>query len=208
MSMLRFSAEASLYKARGHYRTGRQALYLPRRTNSLRLAFDESEVPIDVPGETIPVHGCPPGWKEVLPGVCVRQEWEGGGGPSPGTPDEPSGEGPHGPGGEPPRPEPASNVGKAWATQCSEEEDAVSCCYDKITSCRNQFPRQGKLCNSYGEVCLSKVRDPGKAWAEQCKQHEVPLQCCNDKGKSCAQQFPRKKKLCDHYASRCLIMVG
>ena len=44
MSMIRFSAEASLYKARGHTGPADKALYLPRRTNSMRLALDEGEV--------------------------------------------------------------------------------------------------------------------------------------------------------------------
>ena len=65
MSMIRFSAEASLYKASGHYRTGRQALYLPRRTNSMRLALDE--------GEVIVIKDCPPGWKKLGEGVCVPE---------------------------------------------------------------------------------------------------------------------------------------
>ena len=220
MEMLKFSAEASLYVSSGRYRTGGHALSLFRQMNSLRLALEQSEVPPITwpgPGETIPVQSiCPPGW-DRKGGICwppplTEPSSGGGGGPgTPGVPGQPNGEGPHGPGGEtpepePPRPEPMSEVGEAWATQCSEERNPVHCCYEKKDSCQDQFPRRKELCRSYGEVCLSNVRDPGKAWADQCKQEENRMQCCENKGKSCAEQFPKQKDLCDHYSNRCQII--
>ena len=82
MSMPRFSAEASLYRASGHYQTGGQALSLPRRTNSLRLALETRGE------EIVIVKDCPPGWERLGEGTCVRA-LPGGGGPA----------GPPGPGG-------------------------------------------------------------------------------------------------------------
>ena len=80
MATLKFSAEASLYVSSGRYRTGGHALSLFRRTNSLRLALDESEVPIDVPGETIPIQDCRPGWIKLADGSCIRDPSLPGGG--------------------------------------------------------------------------------------------------------------------------------
>jgi hypothetical protein len=109
MRTLRFSAEASLYVSSGRYRTGEHALSLFREMNSLRPALERGEVPpITVPGETIPVHSCPPGWTDIG-GTCwppVQTEPSSGGGSGmPGFPGEP-GEGPHGPGGGPKPPKP------------------------------------------------------------------------------------------------------
>jgi hypothetical protein len=122
MTMLRFSAEAALYKASGHYRTGRQALYLPRRTNSMRLALDE--------GEVIVVRDCRPGWIKLGEGVCIPDpSLPGGGGLPPGTPADPGAEPtppPGGwPGGEPQqtdKPTRDEKIGKAWRTQCEKEQ--------------------------------------------------------------------------------------
>jgi hypothetical protein len=97
----------------------------------------------------------------------------------------------------------ADKVGKAWARQCRNKENPVNCCFDKQLSCVNQFPSEYELCHSYGEACLSNVRDVGKAWATQCPSKENPIQCCYDKGQSCAEQFPKKKSLCNEYAQRC-----
>jgi hypothetical protein len=97
-----FTAQASLYRSSGHYRTGRHARNLPRRTNSLRLALDE--------GEVIVVRDCRPGFIKLGEGVCVRDpSLPGGGGAPPGPPDEPGAEPPPPPGGgpgEPPEPVP------------------------------------------------------------------------------------------------------
>jgi hypothetical protein len=101
-----FTAEVSLYRSSGryrtgrpattlptrmNYRTGRHARNLPRRTNSLRLALDE--------GEVIVVRDCRPGWVKLSEGVCVRDPSLPGGGAPPGTPDEPGAEPPPPPGG-------------------------------------------------------------------------------------------------------------
>ena len=143
MSMIRFSAEASLYKASGHYRTGRQALYLPRRTNSMRLALDE--------GEVIVIKDCPPGWEKLGEGVCVPKHSLPGGGVPPGTPEEPSGEGPHGPGGGWPgdvpgeehgTPSRAEKTGKAWRVQCEKEQKdpikVLDCCVKRTDKCMKE----------------------------------------------------------------------
>jgi hypothetical protein len=141
MSMLRFSAEASLYKESGHYRTGRQALDLPRRTNSMRLALDE--------GEVIVVRDCRPGWIKLGEGVCIPDpSLPGGGGLPPGTPDEPSGEGPHGPGGGPSgdpadkgdKPTREEKIGKAWRRRCAIDNyekptEILECCDKKYLAC-------------------------------------------------------------------------
>jgi len=217
MSMLRFSAEASLYISSGHYRTGEHALSLFRETNRLRPAMERGEVPIEVPGETIPVKSCPSGWDRIG-GICwppPQTEPPSGGGSGPGTPGvpgQPNGEGPHGPGGEtpepePPRPEPMSQVGRAWARQCEAERDPVHCCYQKKDSCVSQFPEATNTCNEYGEACISRVRDVGKAWAAQCKGKENPLQCCRSKRDSCIEQFPKHQDLCDKYSNRCQLDV-
>jgi hypothetical protein len=212
MRTLRFSAEASLYISSGHYRTGEHALSLFRETNRLRPAMERGEVPpITVPGETIPVHSCPPGWQD-LGGICwpppQTEPPSGGGGPgTPGFPGEPSGNGPPGPGGETPerpRPDPMSTPGKAWAAQCKDEEDPIQCCLSKEKSCLEGFPLEWELCRREGEVCMSNVRDVGKAWAAQCKDKEDPVQCCESKAKSCREGYPKKKELCNKYGGRCL----
>ena len=141
MSMTGFTAEAALYKASGHYRTGRQALYLPRRTNSAIYPARD---------EVIEVVGCRSGYIELGEGVCIRDPSWGGGGPyPPDVPDEPSGEGPHGPGGggsgsgQPPKadkPTPGEKTGKAWRRRCAIEhyenpEKILECCDKKLGEC-------------------------------------------------------------------------
>ena len=216
MATLKFSAEASLYVSSGRYRTGGHALSLFRRMNSLRLALDESEVPIEVPGETIPIQDCRPGWIKLADGSCIRDpSLPGGGGFPPGTPGEPGGEGPHGPGGETPepsetpRPEPENvdKVGRAWARQCNAKENPVICCVDKLNSCASQFPEQAERCLEYADVCVDNVRDVAKKWATQCKQEQHPVLCCDGKAKSCTKQFPTKKKLCEDYKYRCYFLI-
>jgi hypothetical protein len=139
MNMLSFSAEAALYKASGHYRTGRHALDLFRHTNNLRPALDE--------GEVIYVRDCRPGWLKLGEGVCVRDpSWPGGGGLPPGTPAEPGAEPTPppggGPGGEPQqtgKPTRAELTGKAWRTQCEREQTdprkIMQCCDEKVKQC-------------------------------------------------------------------------
>jgi hypothetical protein len=156
MSMLSFTAEAALYKASRHYRTGRQALYLPRRTNSMRLALDE--------GEVIVIKDCPPGWLKLGEGVCIRDpSLPGGGGLPPGTPEEPSGEGPHGPGGgppkppkppKPPRPPKQEFKCRPWDSYCRAEAllNAAKhqACVDEIDNCVSQHC-QGKTHSERGK---------------------------------------------------------
>jgi hypothetical protein len=111
MNMAGFTAEVALCRSSGHYRTGEHALSLFRQMNRLRPAMERGEVPpITVPGETIPVHSCAPGW-ELRGGICwppPLTEPSSGGGGDPGMPGGPDGGGGPGPGsGEPPeRPEP------------------------------------------------------------------------------------------------------
>ena len=50
MNMPRFTAEVSLYKTSGHYRTGRQAINIPTRMISMIY-----------PAEVIENYGCAPG---------------------------------------------------------------------------------------------------------------------------------------------------
>ena len=55
MTMPRFTAEASLYKARGHSRTGSQAI---------NLSIEISRT-IHPAREVIEIHSCPPGWSDI-----------------------------------------------------------------------------------------------------------------------------------------------
>ena len=72
MNMPRFTAEASLYKTSGHYRTGRQAINSPTKMiGPIHLAV------IDVPGETVVI-------VEKWPPDPWEPPWIGGTGP--GTP--------------------------------------------------------------------------------------------------------------------------
>jgi hypothetical protein len=101
MSMPRFTAENALYQTSGQYRTSRQIIYSPLRpVSSIYPAVLPAEVPIDVPGEIIVVHGeappCPLGWINVG-GTCVLEGPSSGGGP--GTVGEPGGDAGDGPGG-------------------------------------------------------------------------------------------------------------
>ena len=107
MSMLRFSAEAALYKASGHYRTRRHAPILPIQTNS-------AIYPAMEPGEVVVIRDCLPGWEKLGEGVCVRVPSLPGGGGPPGTPDEPGAEPPPPPGGGPGG-EPAGKDKPSWA---------------------------------------------------------------------------------------------
>src|SRR5262249_38712859 len=142
----------------GCYRTSGHALNLFRQMNCLRLALERGEVPpITVPGETIPVHSCPPGWADIG-GVCwppPMTEPPSGGGGGPGMPGGPKGDGRHGPGGESggESPEPQSTdkykrrvraVGDAWRKQCDEqakgdEYEAQLCCNKKEDTCIIQY---------------------------------------------------------------------
>jgi hypothetical protein len=109
MNTPRFTAEASLYSSSGRYRTGRPAITLRARMNSLIAPARDEE---------IEVHGCHPGSQLV---EYADGSWEckddlgpwGGSGGIPGGP-APGGGGGPGPGpGEPPEtpeiPEPQSN---------------------------------------------------------------------------------------------------
>jgi hypothetical protein len=77
MNMLRFTAEASLYKMSGHYHTGRHAINLP--TQMISTIY---------PAEVIEVYGCNPGFVPLGEGenmVCIPDPTLGGdGGPGDG----------------------------------------------------------------------------------------------------------------------------
>ena len=62
MTMPQFTAEASLYRTRGQYRTGVQANKLPTKTVGPIYPAREME-------EEIHVHSCAPGWTDIG-GTC------------------------------------------------------------------------------------------------------------------------------------------
>jgi hypothetical protein len=97
MNMPRFTAETSLYKTSGHYRTGRPTVDPSAQTvGPIWPAAKEQE------GEIINVHGCPPGCYEVgeqpnITCVCIPPgDGEGGGEhlPPGSRPEEPYGDQP------------------------------------------------------------------------------------------------------------------
>jgi hypothetical protein len=98
MNLPRFSAEASLYQANGHYQTPRQSISLPTQMiGTIHLSME----PIEWPGggEVIPIQGgCAPGWTDIG-GTCwpnpLTEPSAGDGG----TPGGPFGEGPRDGGG-------------------------------------------------------------------------------------------------------------
>lgn len=70
MNLPRFTAEAALYQTNGHYHMGRQINYSSLQTvSSISPAEIRGEAPIDVPGETIPISECRPGWIDIG-GTC------------------------------------------------------------------------------------------------------------------------------------------
>jgi hypothetical protein len=104
MNIPAFTAEASLYKTSGHYRTGRHRINSSAQTGSpVRPAAREQE------GEIINVHGCPPGSIAVgeQPNItCVFIPGGGAGGGNGGIPPGggPEDGGPLGGGGQQPPP--------------------------------------------------------------------------------------------------------
>ena len=96
MNIPGFTADASLHRTNGHYRTGRNrhAIHLPGRMISPIYPAE-----INVGHETIPVHSCAPGWTDMggtcWPNPLSEPSWGGEGTGTPGVP----GEGDGGPGG-------------------------------------------------------------------------------------------------------------
>src|SRR5437870_5464973 len=86
MSTPGFSAEASLYKTSGHYRTGRYTI-----DSSAQTVNPVWPAVINVGGEVIEIHD----WGPPLTEPPVLVDWGGGGGGGRGF----TGEGPGGPGG-------------------------------------------------------------------------------------------------------------
>jgi hypothetical protein len=162
MNMLRFCAEDSLYKASGHYRTGRNAANSPAQaTSAIYPARDE----------VIEVVGCRPGFIELGEGVCVRDpSWPGGGGVPPGPPHEPGAEPPPPPGGWPSgepadksdKPTREEKIGKAWRRRCAIDHyekptEILDCCDNKYLACmkkaKENTPRQ-MVCVRAHHWCL------------------------------------------------------
>jgi hypothetical protein len=170
MSMLRFSAEASLYIASRHYRTREHALSLFRETNRLRPAMERPEVPpITVPGETIPVHSCLPGWQE-FGGICwpppQTEPPSGGGGhpgiPAPGEGGEPS---PGPGGGQPPeKPDPHQTPKNRF-----RPTEGGKCFADEMRGNKAIFVPKGKY-----------TRLPGDIWF--CCDPKPPKECIQCQG--------------------------
>jgi hypothetical protein len=164
MSMPRFSAEASLYRASGHYRTGRHALNLsPQMISKMYPAMEVIEVFGSPP--------CRPGFINLGEGVCVRDpSLPAGGGLPGGSPDEPGAEPPPPPGGGP-RGEPfdksetkrrAQDTGRAWREQCEKEDPDIvkvfKCCDRKSNEC----VKEAKKAPLKELACIHAV-----AWCEQ-----------------------------------------
>jgi hypothetical protein len=94
MNMPKFTAEASLNRTKGQYRTGSRVIHSSTRTIA-------PIYPTLIGHETIPVESCRPGYTMWDDGKCYKILTEppvGGGSGLPGMPGEVS-EGPHGPGG-------------------------------------------------------------------------------------------------------------
>src|SRR5262245_39953415 len=83
MTRPQFTAEASLYRTRGHYRTGVQVNKLPAKTIGPIYPSSEME-------EEIHVHSCAPGWTDIggtcWPNPLTEPSWGGSaGGGMPGS---------------------------------------------------------------------------------------------------------------------------
>lgn len=68
MALPRFTAEGALYRTNRYYRSATQAMSAAARmSRPIYPMLDRPEVPpvIDVPGETIPIHSCLPGWSDI-----------------------------------------------------------------------------------------------------------------------------------------------
>jgi hypothetical protein len=174
MNMTKFTGEASLYQTNGQYRTGRQVIHsLPRTISPITPAVIQSEVPIDVPGEDIPLHSCAPGWIDIG-GSCwpapMTESSSGGSSGSPGGGSPGSGPGGGGGGGGPmtppekPLPKPwAEKVGLQWHHACVNADGRkwLECCGKKVTKCideANKNPKREAECVDAGEWC--KGRNP------------------------------------------------
>ena len=170
MNMPRFTAEASLYKTSGHYRTGRQAINSPTKMiGPIHLAV------IDVPGETVVI-------VEKWPPDPWEPPWIGGTGP--GTP-VPSPGGSEGGGGGP-----GGGVGGSPMTPPKKPPRPVppappplndGCTYDQRVS------EAGISCQQkiYDDVHVNKVKNPHYLLCEGSK-----MMCC--------QNHPDHITICDH----------
>lgn len=152
MTIPGFTAETAFYRRNQHYRSARQAIYsLAQMNRPIHPMLDRPEVPpvIEVPGEEIPVHSCPPGWSDIG-GSCWPDsltEPGGSGGRDSGGSDEVGGSG--GPGGgvggggkpipeKSDRPTRVDRMGKAWGKECEKKptfKEFWDCCTKKSDEC-------------------------------------------------------------------------
>ena len=91
MNMPAFTAEASLYKTSGQYRTARQVIKLPARAIYATAAMEEEEW-VPPPGEVVNIVGVAPFPWGPIPWRWGPGGWSGGGG-GPAPVDEPGGPG-------------------------------------------------------------------------------------------------------------------
>jgi hypothetical protein len=162
-----FTAEASLYNTRTHYRTHTRTLRLSApRTGTIRLSE------IDVPGEVIEIEDDAP---------FFPPPWGGhtGPGPSGGSGGDPDGGGPGGGGadsqGEDTKPPPQKChqakdrieiQGVQWRKQCPEEQ-IYSCCKKKADNCSEQ-------CGSSGSSASIQCKNECTASWKVCKDERNP----------------------------------
>ena len=159
MTMPRFTAGASLYKASGHYQTGRQAITLPTQMIS-----------VIYPAEIIEVHSCPPGWTD-FGGTCFPDpltEPSGGGGGGLGTPGVPFEGGDGGGGGKgggtspKPRPTPEEKARAREIGRCKARCEGTWTA-EQLTCAFDEHP---DICRSISDNTLSRCKtrcdeDPG-----------------------------------------------
>lgn len=166
MNIPKFTGEASLYQKHRQYRTGTQIVYSSLRNAGLIkptvIRGEAPVVPIEVPGEEIPVHSCAPGWIDIG-GTCwpapLTEPSSGGGSGAPGGGS--AGSGPGGGSGsgtpQPPRKLPRrptiDDAGKCFygcgGNGCGEhdcEGPICSCCYSEGCWICKQTPVGPTLC--------------------------------------------------------------
>jgi hypothetical protein len=160
MNVPKFTAEASLYQTGGHYRTGSQVIHsLPRAISPITPAITSAEVPVNVPGEIIEVHGeapgCPLGWIKIG-GTCVLEGPPSGGGS--GTP------GGGGEGGGP-----SGGAGTPFGDKPKDDPRDIYGCTSKQYESKKAKP------------CLDKgAKDPTHSTYLRCEGRK--MKCCKDHG--------------------------
>jgi hypothetical protein len=157
MNMPRFTAEASLSRVSGHYRSSRNAFNASAQiTSGLYAAM--------IGGEVVNVHSCLPGWTDVA-GVCF---------PPPLT--EPTGGG----GGDGPSPVQEPGGGRGGGSGGRVEEERVNGCTRKqhdsrlAKPCRDQIALdvKNKVARHYLECDGAKVKCCEKRgkFRDECKE--------------------------------------